>query len=352
MNINRRQFIQGSALAGLTSLVSQPVWSASEAAAIPTEGVAAKATSFSFNTAGKFKILQLTDTHYISGDARSQRALDNVISVLDAEKPDLVIHTGDIIFGKPAEPTCREILAPIAERHIPFAVAFGNHDEEFGKTRDEMLEIVRTIPGNVNTVSPGIHGAGNTVLTIANGQGQVERVLYIIDSLAYSQIEGIKGYNHIHFDQVAWYRQQSEAFTKANGGRPIPSFAFFHIPLYEHKMATEDPKNSEVRGTRGEEICSAPISSGLFASMRELNDVQAIFCGHDHNNDNVTIWNGMCFVYGRYSGCDTVYNDLKPSGARIIELTSGSRSFRSWIRLSDGRVIQDLQYPEDYMRGK
>ena len=99
-------------------------------------------------------------------------------------------------------------------------------------------------------------------------------------------------------------------------------------------------------------ICSAPISSGLFASMRELNDVQAIFCGHDHNNDNVTIWNGMCFVYGRYSGCDTVYNDLKPSGARIIELTSGSRSFRSWIRLSDGRVIQDLRYPEDYMRGK
>ena len=48
----------------------------------------------------------------------------------------------------------------------------------------------------------------------------------------------------------------------------------------------------------------------------------------------------------RYSGCDTVYNDLKPSGARIIELTSGSRSFRSWIRLSDGRVIQDLRYPD------
>ncbi|MGM9758722.1 MAG: metallophosphoesterase family protein [Parabacteroides sp.] len=348
MQINRRQFIKGYALAGMAGLIS-PSLTAAEASRATA---AASSHAFTFNASGKFKILQLTDTHYISGDPRSQRALDNVKEMLDTEKPDLVIHTGDIIFGEPAEESCRELLAPIAERHIPFAVAFGNHDDEFGKSRNEMLETVRSIPGNLNAVTPQIHGAGNTVLTIANASGEVERALYIIDSLAYSQIDGIKGYDHIRFDQVAWYQQQSQALAQQHNGQPVPSFAFFHIPLYEHKMATEDPKNSEVRGTRGEEICCGPISSGLFALMREQKDVQAIFCGHDHNNDNVTVWNGMFFVYGRYSGCDTVYNDLKPNGARVIELTAGSSSFRSWIRLSGGAVIQDLRYPDDFMRGK
>ena len=75
---------------------------------------------FNFRPDGKFKILQLTDTHYVAGDKRSERALANVIEMLDTEKPDLVIHTGDIIFGNPAERSARELLQPIADRGIPF----------------------------------------------------------------------------------------------------------------------------------------------------------------------------------------------------------------------------------------
>ena len=66
---------------------------------------------FKFNPDGKFKILHLTDTHYVSGDPRSERALKNVIEMLDSEKPDLVIHTGDIIFGRPAEESLPYIRA-------------------------------------------------------------------------------------------------------------------------------------------------------------------------------------------------------------------------------------------------
>ena len=48
------------------------------------------AASLKYGEDGKFKILQFTDTHYIVGDERSERALGNVIEMLDTEKPDFV----------------------------------------------------------------------------------------------------------------------------------------------------------------------------------------------------------------------------------------------------------------------
>ena len=70
-------------------------------------GVPQPACELKYNADGKFKILQLTDTHIIAGDPRSERALQNINAVLDAEKPDFVIHTGDIIFGEPAAESAR-----------------------------------------------------------------------------------------------------------------------------------------------------------------------------------------------------------------------------------------------------
>ena len=59
------------------------------------------ARDFHFRADGTFTVLQFTDTHYIVGDPRSQRALECVKEALESVKPDLVIHTGDIVFGRP-----------------------------------------------------------------------------------------------------------------------------------------------------------------------------------------------------------------------------------------------------------
>ena len=350
--IDRRAFLKGSALAGMAGMVATNSVAnvlSSEKQAVINESSKTKLT---FNKDGKFKILQLTDTHYVAGDPRSERALKNVIQMLDLEKPDLVIHTGDVIFGKPAEESVREILEPISEREIPFAVAFGNHDEEFDKTREEMLDIVMSIPYNINTKTKGIYGVTNCTLTLSPSTGdKISRVFYLFDSNRGATIPDIpKTYGHIHFDQIAWYREQSEAFAKMNGEISIPAFAFFHIPLPEHKEAAKDDEHGIMRGTRGENVASPKINSGLFVSMKEKGDVQAIFVGHDHNSDFAAYWNKMFFIYGRFSGCDTVYNDLKPNGARVIELTEGEEGFRSWIRLYGGEIIQNLQYPYDFVK--
>ncbi len=348
--MNRRSFIKGSIVAGIAGVAATNGYSKNSL--MPSDAnqqVLDKQVYFKEN--GTFKILQFTDTHYIAGDPRSKRALDNVNQMLDLEKPDLVIHTGDVIFGKPAEASAREILQPIVDRKIPFAVAFGNHDEEFGKSRQEMLDIVISMPYNLNTRTDGIYGASNSVITVNSPKNkEIRRLLYILDSNRGATIPDIPDtYGHIHFDQIAWYRKKSAEYTQKNGGKPIPAFAFFHIPLPEHEEATFDAGNGKVAGTRKESICCPKINSGMFVSMKEMGDVQAMFVGHDHNNDYAVCWNKMFFVYGRFSGCDTVYNDLKPNGARVIELYEEKASFRSWIRLNGGAVIQDLHFPDDFV---
>lgn len=294
---------------------------------------------------GKLKILQLTDTHNITGDPRSKRALDNVNKMLDVEKPDFVIHTGDIVYGKPAEKCVREILQPLVDRKIPFAVALGNHDSDYDLTRSGMLKVIRTIPGNVNTPDDkGISNSSNDVITLSGAKG-VDRVIYLFDSGDRSYLGGIKSWGYVYSDQIEWYKRYSRFFTGQNGGKPVPSLAFMHIPIPEYRYAIHD-EDLMLRGNIGEDPSSPLFNSGLYVAMREMGDMQATVSGHDHDNDYVILWQNFFFIYGKFSGGDTVYNDLKPNGARVFEFTEGDDGFRTWVRLNTGDIEQKLYlYP-------
>jgi len=78
--------------------------------------------------------------------------------------------------------------------------------------------------------------------------------------------------------------------------------------------------------------------------------VQATFVGHDHDCDYAVMWYGIMLAYGRSSGDGTTYGNVKPHGCRVIELTEGDRNFRTWHRLRDGRVIDELRYPDDLIK--
>ena len=341
--MDRRKFLQNSAalavaggVLGLTPLRAagkKPVEEKPQGPRI--------AAGLKYRADGKFKILQLTDTHYVEGDPRSERALKNVIEMLDAEKPDFVIHTGDIVYGKPAEASARAILQPLVDRGIPFAVAMGNHDSDFDLSRTDMYKVLRSIPGNVNTPDDlGINGCSNDILTLS-GRNGVDRVFYLFDSGNREYPAGIKSWGYVHTDQIEWYRAASKFFAAGNDGKPVPSLAFFHIPFPEYNEGIRDTKRV-LAGNIGEEPASPKFNSGLYLAMRELGDVQAVVTGHDHNSDFVLLSQGFFMIYGRFSGCDTVYNDLKPNGARIFEFTEGDDGFRTWIRLSGGRTEQSL----------
>ena len=101
------------------------------------------------NADGKFKILQISDTHMVTGVGTCKDAIDGdgkalpeseadpltVIflgKILDEEKPDLVILTGDQLHHDipDSQSAIFKIVAPLIERSIPWAAVFGNHDSE------------------------------------------------------------------------------------------------------------------------------------------------------------------------------------------------------------------------------
>ena len=205
-----------------------------------------------FNKDGKFKIVQITDVHYIHGNPKSDIAIERINEVLDAEKPDLVLFTGDVIYGQPAEEGMSTVLNLAADRKIPFGVTFGNHDNEQGLTRAELFKIIRTIPYNLTDSVAGVSGVTNFILPLKSSDGSKDAaVLYCLDSHSYSQIKGVGGYDYIKFDQIRWYRENSMKYTQQNGGTPLPSLAFFHIALPEYNQAAAD-ETAILVGTRKE----------------------------------------------------------------------------------------------------
>jgi len=312
----------------------------------------AQQPTLQYNKNGKFKIVQFTDVHYIHGDARSDAAIERINEVLNAEKPDLVVFTGDVIFGKPAEEGYRHVLKQVSDKKIPFAVTFGNHDDEHGLSREQLLQIIQTIPYNMTGTDKALSGVTNFILPVKSSDGKKDaNILYCLDSHSYSKLEGIGGYDYIKFDQIQWYRENSARYTKQNNNSPIPSLAFFHIPLPEYNQAAND-ETAILTGTRKEKACAPALNTGLFASMREMGDVMATFVGHDHDNDYAVYWKGILLCYGRYTGGDTVYNNLHPNGARVIELTEGEKGFTSWIHLKDNEIINKIKFPETFMKRK
>jgi hypothetical protein len=273
--------------------------------------------------------------------------------VLDAEKPDFVIYTGDIIFGKPAKESLLKALEPLITRKIPFAVTWGNHDDEQGMSRQELFDLIKDIPNNLTSTVQGITGVTNFVLPVKSADGKKESaVLYVFDSNSYSTLpkKVVDGYGWIALDQIDWYTKTSKELTAKNGGQPLPSLAFFHIPLPEYHEAVLDEKAYLV-GTRKEVACAPKINTGLGASMLQAGDVMGVFVGHDHVNDYVVNWRGILLGYGRYTGGSTVYHDIpQGNGARIIELTEGKRAFKTWERIAGGKIINEVNYPSDFIK--
>lgn len=310
--------------------------------------VNAQKPALKFNQNGKFKIVQFTDAHVVAGKAGSATAVERIAEVLDLEKPDFVIFTGDITTGRPSDASLKMALEPVASRGIPFGVTWGNHDDENGLTRVELFDLIKDIPCNYTSTTEGITGVTNYTLPLLSADGsKTSSVIYVIDSNSYAKLEEVGGYGWIAPDQIEWYRQQSKAYTEANNNVPLPALAFFHIPLPEYHEAVAN-EGSFMLGTRKEKACAPKVNSGMALAMLESRDVMAVSVGHDHVNDYLVEWHNIMLCYGRFTGGPTTYDDVPGgNGARVFELTEGERSFKTWITLKDGKVINMFNYPQD-----
>jgi hypothetical protein len=292
-----------------------------------------------------FKIVQFTDTEFCEPCEEEARMSAMMRAILEVERPDLVVYTGDVIASnKSPDPVqaFRDAVAVPEELQIPWAAVFGNHDSEAPDfTREQLHKLQLTHKFcYAKPDSPNVHGSGNYVLEILDGHHLPAAALYFLDTGSYSPLvhHGVGYYDWIRRSQIDWYTRASHQLTANHGGSPLPSLGFFHIPLPEYRDIWDF---NECYGQKLERlICAPPLNTGFFAAMVEMGDIMGTFVGHDHGNDFWGTLHGIRLCYGRTTR-NAYLNQPFATGARVIQLTEGQRSFDTWLHLEDGTIIRD-----------
>ena len=300
----------------------------------------------SFRADGSCTIIQFTDTHFADGGENDQKTLSLMQTVLDMEKPDLVVFTGDMIDGRIARnPTFAYRLATslLVERGICWASVFGNHDDEENLPRRELLAIQQAIPFCLTAAGPkSLPGEGNYLLKIGSQKNRkaVAAMLCFLDSHSYADPR-IGGYAWVREEQIRWLTGTVLGKLSEPQLATLPVLVFQHIPLQEYE---EVWNSGGCHGEKNESICCPRLNTGLFARLRLTHAACGIFVGHDHINDFAGELHGIHLCYGRASGYNTYGKEGFQRGARVIRLTEGRNTFSSWIRLHDGSSTKP--YPD------
>ena len=287
--------------------------------------------SWYFTCDRDFKILQLTDVHIGGGWMSFKKdlmSLNAVAAMVSAERPDLVVITGDIAYPVPFQAgtfnnkiSAKLFAATMEKLGVYWTVTFGNHDTELYSyySRKSIAKLYEDEKYEHCLFSSGpkeVDGFGNYVINVKNSGGQITQSLYFLDSHSYTDGDflGIMWkYDNIHQNQVDWYKETVSRLNAQNaksGKGNIRSLMFMHIPLVEYRDAWNEYKNNGyadtenvrlVYGTVGEKdpyVYCGMGEDNLFEAAQECG-TQGIFCGHDHLNAFSLDYKGVRLTYGK-----------------------------------------------------
>jgi len=365
-----------------------------------------------FSHDGRFKILQVADLHYAIAYTDCRDSLlspckdsDNLTTtllghILDEEKPDMVVFTGDQLNGQGTTWDTKSVFAKFAvaatERQIPWAAVFGNHDDEDGALKDEQVKMLQALPYSLVESGPkDVHGVGNYVLKIKSADPSKTHLLtlYFLDSGSYS-----KGYldwfgffkpteyDYLHQNQIDWFLQESGSIkpierpfsldtAKDLGGlweRQSPdqltpdtrklakpnAMMFFHIPLQEsYSQADMDTRtgarldvglhNLEPKGSAKKN--EGFFEKGLLKAMESdhlaggnAREVKVIGNGHCHITENCRRVKGVWLCFGgggSYSGYSRVGFDRR---FRIYDISDFGETIRTYKRTEKDVILNEM----------
>lgn len=301
-----------------------------------------------FNKNGEFKIVQFTDTHIDLENNKNLSVYQTIKKVIQIEKPDFVILTGDNVTQNNPQEAYRRFAEIFKKAKIPWAAVFGNHDSQNNFSREKLAELLHGLPFCMNNDRGDTYGNSNFVLPVHGKSEKVEALLYCMDSNVNSTLDPVvKGYGWFQFSQIDWYLKKSKTFTQRNGGEPLPALAFFHIPLPEYTQAWNNKKFPPI-GVKNEDECSPDINTGMFSAMLESGDVMGTFVGHDHINDYIGVYYNIALAYGRVTKIMKNPKEDPLAGGRVIVLKEGQRQFDTWIRNMNEKRELYCNWPDSF----
>ena len=294
---------------------------------------------------GKFKIMQIADiqeNYHLNPDT-----IKLIELALDEEKPDLVVLTGDQIQGysgcylKDAERKVKyvidQFLAPIKERNIPFAVTFGNHDDDCKCSKQVQMDHYKTYDNCIYSQPRSEEDPGTFVLTVKDSSDKDALAIYLFDS-GKAVMNGAS-FPPVKKEQIEWYQNKRDSF-KESLGEYLPGIVFQHIPVpeffdliekvnfftkgrveaYKSRKNTFYKLDDETiaRGGFMYESPAAPdYNSGQFEALKEKGDIFAMFVGHDHNNSFYKNLDGIDLGYCQGASFNT-YGPGEQRGVRMF----------------------------------
>ncbi len=310
-------------------------------------------TPLRFSKNGKFKIMICGDPHVkanLTTDLLIRKDFDTqalLKAALDETQPDLVVLMGDILSAPSVEEFRKGFLRytkPIRDRNIPLAYVNGNHDHDHESIIPikEMLSIFQEYENCVAfNATPEIENSINYYLNILSSEDDTPKHnLWFIDSNNLYPDRSISKYDCVHDDQIEWFEKESAKMKEANGGKPLKSMLFQHIPVPEVYEFLRPAKPWElpvavkghgirsdkyyvlkegIKGYMGEGPCSPCINNGQFASWKKAENIVGAFFGHDHMNDFEGYVDGIYLAQNKLSGL-FAYTDGCRSGVRLLTI--------------------------------
>lgn len=310
-----------------------------------------------FSDNGKFKILVASDLHeWTASDIDSRldgKKTEDTMLLLDASikalDPDLVVFNGDNAFGNTKEDlrkSVENITKTVKKYNKPLALVMGNceHDPEANRFSPEEISEIFCEYDNCffRNDDKNITGYGNYFIPITDSTGKVKFNLWFMDSNGISPDREVSFvYDWVHEDQIKWYRKKAEKLAKENGGKPVRSILFQHIPVQEEYRLLREAKpfeyskavkgfgntggkyyvpNEPISGEFNEPVACSDYNSGEFESWKETGDIVAAFFGHNHNNDFEGFVDGILLSQCRGSGFHG-YHDGNKTGVKLITIS-------------------------------
>ncbi|KAL5537002.1 DCR2 [Sanghuangporus sanghuang] len=371
-----------------------------------------RAPPLHFSKNGKFKILQIADLHFSVSQGQCREVSftpcthsDNLTQtllghVLDEEKPDMVVFTGDQLNGQGTSWDSRSVLAKFAnavtDRKIPWAAVFGNHDSEDGMLREGQIDLLQGLPYSVTQRGPkDIHGVGNYVLKVYSADPSKMHLLtlYFLDSGSYSRgffdwlgFFHPTEYDWIRQDQINWFLQESASIKPierpfapdgasdfgdiwrrqsagqvAPGGKKLAkpnALMFFHIPLPESYSTPDNDPDTGIPLDIGlhdlEDSGNAKKSDGFFekgilktletdhSAGGNVKEVKVIGNGHCHITENCRRVKGVWLCFGgggSYSGYSRIGFDRR---FRIFDISDYGETIQTYKRTEKDEILDEM----------
>ncbi len=320
----------------------------------------------------QFKIMQIADAQEFP--AVSPDTVKLIEMALEAEKPDLVIFTGDQIYGihpklwgKNAEARIadvfRRLLAPVTAAGVPFAVTFGNHDAECGVPNARQAELYAGFPGYLPGERRSDTDPGTFRIPVSGADGSVLLDVFAFDTQGSAAAGGGRGAGD---GQLKWFEETRAKERAAQKDAPY-ALVFQHIPVPEYyNVIKEVPKGTpgavEAYGARRGRFYALPdeirTAGGFmketpsvggereFGVLKTDGRVLAVAAGHDHNNSFVAPWDGIDLIYTQGAGFH-VYGPHLKRGVRVFVLDEKDPAAyktytRTWQSLTDRRPREAL----------